>query len=733
MNRLKSLLYVGIILTVYLLYIKYATFYFFKYALPFVAERLALENSSLVSDLRSFPALYSYQITWFAFILLLGVVIVYLPFSRKLTLKHACSSEPIPWKEWEHAEEYNWIPEMIKNLADAAGISEPKIYITRDFAPNAFAFGGKKGYIIIKEGLLHHLSPDEIKSVLAHEVGHLKQGWLHRSLITVSLAILNYMAIAFKIAAFIFSVIGIAGAGAAANSKNEDEEDIAGGLAVLGIVMGAISLIMFAATVVTVYIVKALNRILMRSDEYDADIKGAQLTDSKTLATALNKLGSYYSSRSESVNPVYSSFFTVNPLRKRFTDKLFDTHPPVHKRIKILEALHEKNAKGTSRLVMFKLKDAIVVIILAIGILFAWKKTGMAYGMKYVTNNNVVNYFFTKYEDYNSKRNLCQKEFKKEIISDQLALYDLRLNVDTKYILKGLQKQYFNRWEVYRKFRIKPRLLPKKIPQIGAILGENVLIPVYKPGELVKYKSTPMGAIYLNLGVIKYRSNLEDVFNVSEEYLEDFLEDNWFYDRSVLVFSMKTDRQLQKFSDDKYTMKVNLEGKLESISFVEFVKRYLETFRRNIAKFLHVSNKDIKIVIGGKWHNDFGEQYNSFDVFLKNHNNRKTPWKYLGEITFEYQKDLWGDEHLEVDSFCIWRNTIYQHFVDYSPNEPNDIGWVPVTKPEAVCSQTFELNLDNSKMKLFESLKNINERERWLAQKGMVTYQSPLIFNVTQN
>jgi heat shock protein HtpX len=65
---------------------------------------------------------------------------------------------------------------MVGELAQNAGIPKPKIYLIPQEAPNAFATGRnpEHGVVAVTEGIMRLLSPEELRGVLAHELGHVK-------------------------------------------------------------------------------------------------------------------------------------------------------------------------------------------------------------------------------------------------------------------------------------------------------------------------------------------------------------------------------------------------------------------------------------------------------------------------------------------------------------------------------------------------------------------------------
>ena len=64
---------------------------------------------------------------------------------------------------------------MVEELAHNAGIPKPRICLIPQDAPNAFATGRdpEHGVVAVTRGLLRILTPDELKGVLAHEIGHI--------------------------------------------------------------------------------------------------------------------------------------------------------------------------------------------------------------------------------------------------------------------------------------------------------------------------------------------------------------------------------------------------------------------------------------------------------------------------------------------------------------------------------------------------------------------------------
>src|SRR2546427_5907501 len=79
------------------------------------------------------------------------------------------------------AETNPWVYRTVEETARQAGVPTPKIWESGDDSPNAFVFGRtiSSAELVITQGLLERLNQDEIRAVLAHEIGHLR----HRDVI----------------------------------------------------------------------------------------------------------------------------------------------------------------------------------------------------------------------------------------------------------------------------------------------------------------------------------------------------------------------------------------------------------------------------------------------------------------------------------------------------------------------------------------------------------------------
>ncbi|MDI6721540.1 MAG: M48 family metalloprotease, partial [Candidatus Aenigmarchaeota archaeon] len=162
--------------------------------------------------------------------------------------------------------DYPWLHEMLDELAKKAKLkNKPRLYIVHDGTPNAFAFGWmrSKSFIAVHTGLLEALNKDEIKSVLAHEVGHVK----HNDIVLIT--------VASMIPVFVYYLI-IAIGSIVARSRDDDN-----GLAFIFIWIGA-----FIAQFFTYLLVLYLSRVR----EFYADAFAGAATSPKHMRTGLAKI-----------------------------------------------------------------------------------------------------------------------------------------------------------------------------------------------------------------------------------------------------------------------------------------------------------------------------------------------------------------------------------------------------------------------------------------------------------
>ncbi len=207
--------------------------------------------------------------------------------------------------------------QMVRRLAQKAGMPMPKVYIIDEDQPNAFATGRnpKHAAVAVTRGIMRILSHDELTGVIGHELAHIK----HRDILIST--------IAATIAAAISFLAQMAQWAAIFGHRGDNEE---GGNPIAALVM------MIVGPIAALLVQMAISR----SREYAADEGGARLAGNpRFLASALRKLHMASQQIPMHANPATSHMFIVNPLSGGGLLKLFSTHPPMEERVARLESM----------------------------------------------------------------------------------------------------------------------------------------------------------------------------------------------------------------------------------------------------------------------------------------------------------------------------------------------------------------------------------------------------------
>lgn len=215
---------------------------------------------------------------------------------------------------------------VAENLSIAAGIPKPKLYVIDDTAMNAFATGRDPAHAVVcaTTGILTKLERRELEGVIAHELSHVKN--FDTRLMAVVAVLVG--TIAFLGDMFLRN-LWWGGRG----RDRDDDKGLGQILLLIGIVLAIISPIL--ATLIQFSI--------SRKREFLADASGANLTRyPEGLARALEKLSKDKEVLEAATNATAHLYIT-NPFKgKQFAawfSSLFNTHPPLTERIKILRAM----------------------------------------------------------------------------------------------------------------------------------------------------------------------------------------------------------------------------------------------------------------------------------------------------------------------------------------------------------------------------------------------------------
>lgn len=234
-------------------------------------------------------------------------------FSDKMALAAARAQEVTP-------EEAPLLHRLADRLAQGYGVPKPRVYVSPDPSPNAFATGRNPHHaaICVNQGLLQLLDERQLYGVLAHEFGHVG----NRDILISSVAAVLAGAITMLATWAQWSMFFGGG---------RDEED-SSPLGAFGALL-AIILAPIAATLIQLAI--------SRSREYQADQTGASITgDPLALASALRTLEQGTRAiPSPTAQPAFAHLYIANPLSGGGLAQLFSTHPPMDERIRRLEEM----------------------------------------------------------------------------------------------------------------------------------------------------------------------------------------------------------------------------------------------------------------------------------------------------------------------------------------------------------------------------------------------------------
>jgi len=228
-------------------------------------------------------------------------------YSDKIAIMSA-GAEPLDTKK------YSLVKEIVSELAKKAKIPKPRLYMSANPQPNAFATGRNPAHsaVVVTEGLIRNLDREEIKGVLAHELSHVK----NRDVLIATAASV--------IASVVTTIASVMRWGMIfGSSSNENRNPL-----------GELFAIIFAPLAAVI-----IQLAISRSREFEADRSGARLAGGgEGLANALEKID-YVSKQVPALetNPAFANLYITNPFGSEglggFMAKLFSTHPPVAERV----------------------------------------------------------------------------------------------------------------------------------------------------------------------------------------------------------------------------------------------------------------------------------------------------------------------------------------------------------------------------------------------------------------
>ena len=222
---------------------------------------------------------------------------------------------------------------VVEEMAIAAGLPKPAVYVIPDSDPNAFAtgVGPERASIAVTRGLIEKLDRDELQGVVSHELAHVK----------------NYdvrlMTVVAALAGAILLLSDWSRRGIRFGRRSSSEKS--GGLGILFVIIWIVSILLAPI------IARIVSLAVSRQREYLADASGAELTRNPLgLASALEKIAASITP-TPSIKQGIAHLCIEDPRgravneREGFFADLFATHPPVEKRIAALREMAYQPAR----------------------------------------------------------------------------------------------------------------------------------------------------------------------------------------------------------------------------------------------------------------------------------------------------------------------------------------------------------------------------------------------------
>ena len=224
---------------------------------------------------------------------------------------------------------------VVEEMSIAAGVPVPKVYVIDDPAPNAFATGRDPEHasVAATTGLLATMDREELQGVLAHELSHVRNYDIRFATLVGILVGMIALVCDFFLR---FSFWG-------GGRRSSNESGNAGAI---------LALIALVFAIIAPLAAMLVQFAISRHREYLADASGVQLTRNPAgLADALQKIADDPQPLRHA-NRATAHLYIANPLKgrkDRDSEGLFDTHPPIRKRIEILRAMeYGSGSAGTA-------------------------------------------------------------------------------------------------------------------------------------------------------------------------------------------------------------------------------------------------------------------------------------------------------------------------------------------------------------------------------------------------
>ena len=215
-----------------------------------------------------------------------------------------------------------WLLQTVADLSQRAGINMPEVGIFPSYQSNAFATGWNKNdaLVSVSSGLLERMNQDELRAVLAHEIGHVANG----DMVTLSL-------IQGVVNAFVMFFARVVGDAIDRNVFGREDGE-APGIAYIAITM--------VLDIVFGFLASAIVMWFSRYREYRADEAGARLAGKQAMISALLRLQAETEMPDQMPKEMKALAITEGREQGFSLAALFQTHPSIEERVAALQQLN---------------------------------------------------------------------------------------------------------------------------------------------------------------------------------------------------------------------------------------------------------------------------------------------------------------------------------------------------------------------------------------------------------
>ncbi len=227
-------------------------------------------------------------------------------------------------------DEFQQLHNVVEEVAIAAGLPKPGVYVIETEAPNAFATGRNPQHasIAVTRGLVEMMSRDELQGVVAHELAHIRN---YDILMMTVVAIIGGIIILFR---DVFLRWGLFFGG----GRRRRSSGGRGGGGQVQLILMIVGLVL---AILAPLLVALIRSAISRQREFLADASGAYIVRNPNgLASALSKLAGTRLKLRTASNATAHMFIT-NPFAKDrdISSNWFSSHPPLFDRIDRLKSL----------------------------------------------------------------------------------------------------------------------------------------------------------------------------------------------------------------------------------------------------------------------------------------------------------------------------------------------------------------------------------------------------------